>query len=299
MTNLHPNDKLAAMDWALGLGASHVLAATHPRRTARLHRAAPAQSAPEAARPRGRDRLGSDRSCRVSEALFSFDAALIPAQTHDEFSQPGKPANFLIAKRSSELLKRQHNVGMQSPGDLKQLIRRMQVHFSTLCEGRILQVQKYLDVHPADVLHFARNPHRFGKRLCTDTELVQSCATDFQRLRLLQRSRRLIALPERLHYREITLPFQAFAKPKQVGLPITHRLDELKPQPHGSRLLVMLSAPRFQNGNTNRNTYGEERSNCRPRVPVDNAVLAQNPALAGALQHAHSSIPLSPEAILP
>ncbi|MBB4726387.1 hypothetical protein FHR58_000389 [Xanthomonas arboricola] len=76
-------------------------------------------------------------------------------------------------------------------------------------------------------------------------------------------------------------------------------MDELKPQPHGSRLLVMLSAPRFQNGNTNRNTYGEERSNCRPRVPVDNAVLAQNPALAGALQHAHSSIPLSPEAILP
>ncbi len=87
--------------------------------------------------------------------------------------------------------------------------------------------------------------------------------------------------------------------PHDTAAPTWKNATQLKRDPSRARTLREVSPGGLVYRHEQRNRNCSQRPDCRPGIPVHDAVLAQPPALADAIQHAHRLIPLIRKASLP
>ncbi|MFB9131777.1 hypothetical protein QSH35_014020 [Xanthomonas arboricola pv. juglandis] len=205
----------------------------------------------------------------------------------------------ILVERLPKLFRGQDYESVQCANLSKKILNHFFIRNLIFFDRTILKLMERFHIEPAVFAELACGVHRMSQRFCSTSELMQSSVAYYQSSRNNERLPCLLTLIQNFCSGEVPLLIQAFGQQVQVRLPSAHGLNELKPQPHGSRFLVLLSSPRFRDRDADCNADGEQRSNGGPSIPIDYAFLAQPPALANAIPHTHPSVPLSQEAILP
>ncbi len=110
----------------------------------------------------------------------------------------------------------------------------------------------------------------------------------------------LYRIPQRVIVeQEVELRITRSHGPHGTAAPTWKNATQLKRDPSRARTLRSVSPGGLVYRHEQRNRNSSKRPDCRPGVPVHDAVLAQPPALADAIQHAHRLTPLIQKASLP